>query len=546
MRSTDASNESSSDEDELIPPPRIYQEAIEAFLEPLEENIQKLLSLSLDEDKELLMHVLLNDAYGQDAPVEDLIIFLSNIFKQKNTLLNLVETKIRENYPIVFLLKNNHVKASILFLQEMRRHTEFRKMWCPALLHKACIIGQIDLIKEIFSAYSQEKSIFTSFTHLLEFSLWDLLPVHYAIISKNRECILYLIEQCLIHFDSSKKKQVFCELGIFTIDKRNNHANFLHFLGYHKPELILEVYVLLQQHFNEPLHNCLLALDHSALKPLDFIADDMIRVKLRKEALQEFKGEKILVLDLDETIVTSIQNPKLKKLSINEDFVLKKGFPEACLRRSLIKAIILWTMLHPDIRLYIVTASDRDSEEVLDILKIITGKKQDFLLAGLNGYFCNENSQSVQYYAFLALKKLNRLLPDYRKYLQIEFLLNQDCRDLKRSKVCFYDDKKEIIEEALKKANYNLTAIQAELLSGETTCLQKVAQFCGIDQELPENFQGELKDTLLSLQELYTAALKKNYLEPAYSNENSDEDEEDLDSSDEATDSSKPINLAFH
>ena len=339
-------------------------------------------------------------------------------------------------------------------------------------------------------------------------SLGEFAPLYLCIKSQNKEGIFYLLDLYLSTLKLENIAQLFCTLDFWFLEGQQRHGNFFHFVGRHAPEFLLEIYERLENHLPELLPKSLLPLDYSGLRPLDFLKEAAHQEGLLKKMPKTPELRKVLVLDIDETLLVKRKNKCLETLIEKQHYVIDNSDTFALLQKDALKALILWTLHHPEMLLYVVTSSSRNSFDVCHILAIVTDKKIHFILERVNGIFTTLNENSEEFLSFLEKENLDAkegkgFAP--RKHVSIKYLLTHSGLDLNKVSVCLYDDRPDILKRASEEANYQLETIQADLLTGSQNSLHQLATFCEMDQPIAEHLP---KDLLEPYKKLFNDSLE--------------------------------------
>lgn len=454
---------------------------------------------------------------------EKKLMLVLEVFRGCDILGRFLGLKFNGRLLLGVLLDRKYVEASLSVISDMRKSFP-DGLHEPDLFLEASCMGSKELLQAVFSLLFKESiSLYGEGAKqalLLQTTEEDWNALEKCIQSQNSEGILFLLDLYLRVLTIEQIQKVFCQMQIRNINRQFVHLNFFHLLGFYVPALVPQIYARLEECLKEPLHHCLVRLNFLGKRALDLLECLPHKQALCEKIPREKHIEKVLVLDIDGTLLVKKTDPRLRSLTKNRHYVeVEQGGEResryAYFRRSAMRAIILWVMHHPGIHLYVVTKSGRDSQSLVNILCDITGASEVFILSRLDGYFSGSTLKTEEYGSFLNRRGAGSPLLSHEsgKHLPIEYLLTQEQIDLSRVEVCFYEDRQPILDEVAKNGVFAVKPVLANLISGKIDSLVEVAEFCGIHQPFSRECPEDVRVHLEPLQIRYRQAIEADFLE---------------------------------
>lgn len=303
-----------------------------------------------------------------------------------------------------------------------------------------------------------------------------LLPVHIAYASDHYQLADRLLT---LHLSWTTNLLAHEDPLLQTIISREGkghlHGNLMHLVCQMHPQQGLACAKKLFERYGGELTKKLYMLDSYCKRPLDYISDKGEAAEWGKLfGVQPQQCQRAIVLDLDETMVTTIRNDKTEDHSD-----LRRVSGLGYLYQRLFAALILYANIK-GIHVYIITLSSRDSLALAEIMANFLGINQLEALNWIHGYFNQNMWLSEEYQAFLNQRQLEITSYDNRKHQQAEFLATQAGLDLQNLKFCLLEDREVIVQQA---SAHGHQAVTATTLQGDPRCIIEVANFCGLAEE---------------------------------------------------------------
>jgi hypothetical protein len=404
--------------------------------------------------------------------------------------------------PLFFILDMGSIELSMEYLLRLREllSSDFpleKKLMVKSILLKkekhlfrmSCRMGSLEVMESLTSTlamYSRfgvnDQALFlphpVAIPHhwLLSQNPRGLLPVHIAYACHHYQ----LAERLLtLHLPLTANLPAHKDPLFHTIIIKNlmghAHGNLMHLVCQMNPQRGLVCANKLFERYAGELTKKLYSLDSRCKRPLDYIEDKEERAKWAELfGVMPPQCQRVIVLDLDETMVTAIRNEKTKKHS---DLQRIDGL--GYLYQKLFSALILYANIK-GIHVYIVTLSKRDSLALAEIMGNFLGINQREALNYIHGYFSQNMWSSQEYQEFLNQRQLDIDSYDNRKHHQAEFLATQAGLDLQNLKFCLLEDLPGIVEQANTHGHH---AVTATTLQDDPRCIIDVANFCGLAEE---------------------------------------------------------------
>jgi hypothetical protein len=404
--------------------------------------------------------------------------------------------------PFFFFLDAGLIDICMEYLLRLREllSTDFpleKKLMVKSILLKkekhlfrvSCTMGSVEVMESLTSTlalYSRfgvnDQALFlphpVPIPHhwLLSQNLRGLLPVHIAFACRHYQLADRLLT---LHLSLTANLPAHNDALFHTIITKNltghGHGNLMHLVCQMNSQQGLVCANKLFERYEGELTKKLYRLDSRCKRPLDYIEDKEERAKWAKLfGVMPQQCQRVIVLDLDETMVTALRNGKTEK---HPDLQRIDGL--GYLYQKLFAALILYANIK-GIHVYIVTLSKRDSLALAEIMGNFLGINQREALNYIHGFFSKNMWPSQKYRDFLNQRQLDVASYDNRKHHQAEFLAVQAGLDLQNLKFCLLEDLKVIVGQA---NAHGHQAVTATTLQGDPQCIIEVANFCGLAEE---------------------------------------------------------------